>query len=441
MTTYTAEATPSDIPGSGWYETLPPPGPARELDGEITADWAIVGAGFAGLAAARRLAQLFPGDRIVVLDAQRVGFGAAGRNSGFMIDLPHDLSSEAYAGGLERDRQQIAMNRSAIDFAQEAVEDYGLQAYFAPSGKVHGASNQRGLKLLDQFESHLTCLDEVCHRLDRADMKRITGTDYYIGGLSCPGTAMLQPAGYVRGLAKGLSTKVVIYENSPVIKIDTGAAHELHTPKGRVQVRNIILTVNGHLESFGLFERQLMHLYTFASMTKEMSDKEITVLGGEPEWALIPADPMGTTVRRTKDNRIVIRNCFTYNPDLRSSEAQVKKVGHGHDLSFRARFPMLSSLEMEYRWGGLLCASLNGVPAFGEIEERVFVAGCQNGLGVCKGTLHGKLIAELAAGQDSPYIRAAQSFEQPKRLPPDPFMTIGARAHLWWAQERAGSDL
>jgi glycine/D-amino acid oxidase-like deaminating enzyme len=86
-----------DLAGSGWYELLPPPAPARELSQSLTADWVVIGAGFAGLAAARRLTQLCPGDKIVLLEAQRVGWGAAGRNSGFMIDLPHDLSTEDYS--------------------------------------------------------------------------------------------------------------------------------------------------------------------------------------------------------------------------------------------------------------------------------------------------------------------------------------------------------
>src|SRR5215470_7915708 len=105
---------PGDLRRSGWYALLPEPAAPRVLEGKHTADWVIVGAGFAGLSAARRLSQLVPNDRITVLEAQRVGWGAAGRNSGFMIDLPHDVSRENYAGGLEHDRKRIRMNRAAI---------------------------------------------------------------------------------------------------------------------------------------------------------------------------------------------------------------------------------------------------------------------------------------------------------------------------------------
>src|SRR5262245_45510829 len=121
-----AARTPADLRGSGWYELLPRPAPPRVLEGKQSADWVIVGSGFAGLSAARRLSQLVPGERIFVVEGQRVGWGAAGRNSGFMIDLPHELSSENYAGGLDHDIKQIRMNRAGIAFAAAAADACGL---------------------------------------------------------------------------------------------------------------------------------------------------------------------------------------------------------------------------------------------------------------------------------------------------------------------------
>ncbi len=441
MTTFAASMVPRDLPGSGWYEILPAPPAPRVLEGDISADWVVVGAGFAGLAAARRLAQLRDGDKIVVLDAQPVGFGSAGRNSGFMIDLPHELNSENYAGGLEADREQIAMNRAAIDFAREVVAEYGLSDCFNPCGKYHGASNAHGLKALAEFERHLGRLGEPYEHLDAADLRRITGTSFYLGGSYTPGAVILQPAAYIRGFAQGLSRQVALYENSPVWEIQTDGGLKVITPQGSGRAGKVILTVNGHLESFGLFARRLLHIFTYASMTQAMSDRQIRALGGEKEWALIPADPMGTTVRRTRDNRIVIRNSVTFNPQKATNDAQVAKCGRQHDRSFAARFPMLTGLEMAYRWGGLLCASTNSVPAFGEIEKGVFAAGCQNALGVCKGTFHGKLIAELATGQQSDFLSKVAALAAPKRLPPEPFLSIGARLHLWHQQKKAGSDL
>ena len=435
-----AKRTPTDRPGSGWYEILPPPGPARELRGELIADWVVVGAGFAGLAAARRLSQLRPGERVVLIEAQRVGFGAAGRNSGFMIDLPHHLQSDSYAGGLEADRKEIEMNRSAIAFAREAVADYGLEAHFDPCGKYHGAADARGLKALASFAAHLTRLGEPFERLDAGDLERLTGTDYYESGIYTPGAAMVQPAGYVRGWAAGLAEHVDLYELSPVLRIETGRPHKVHTPKGCISSPKVILTVNGHLDSFGLFRRRLLHIYLHASMTRALTAAEETALGGAPAWGLIPADPMGTTVRRTREGRIVVRNSVTYSPDMTCRDRALARAFGAHDKAFRHRFPMLPEVAMEHRWSGQICLSWNGVPAFGEIEEGVYAAGCQNGLGVCKGMLHGKLIADLAAGGNAPFVADLLALDAPKKLPPEPFASLGANFNIWWLQRRAGKD-
>ena len=441
MADYSAVRTPQDRSVSGWYEILPAPGPVRRLEEDITADWVIVGAGFAGLAAARRLTQLRAGDRIVVVDAQRVGWGAAGRNSGFMIDLPHELNSASYAGGQDEDRKKIRMNRAGIDFAREAVEDFGLQEHFNPCGKTHGAADDVGLKALASFASHLEALGEPYEQLDAADLKRITGSDYYLGGIHTPGAAIIQPAGYIRGLAEGLRDKVAIYEESPAIRIEAGPEPRVQTPHGSIRTRNIILTLNGQVESLGLFRRRLMHVYLFASMTRVLTEEEQTVLGGQSEWGLVPADPMGSTVRRIREGRILMRNTFAYQPDMQTSDAQVASAGRKHDESFRARFPMLSDVPMEYRWSGHLCLSLNSVPAFGEVEPGLYVACCQNGLGTVKGTLAGKLIVDLACGSNDPMVQDMLSYDEPKKLYPEPFMTIGARTRLWWMQRRAGRNV
>lgn len=443
MTTYTASKTPSDLAASGWYEILPPPGlseAAERLARDITADWVIVGAGFAGLTAAMRLTERCPGDKVVVLEAQRIAWGAAGRNSGFMIDLPHDLSSESYAGGLAEDRKQIRMNRVAIAYAADIVERFGLQAHFSPAGKYHGAVTQRGMDRLASFRRHLDNLNEPCTPLDRVQLAEITGSDFYAGGIHAPGAAVIQPAGYIRGLAAGLRRQqVAIYEDSPVVKIDSGAPHMVHTPGGKVSTAGIILAVNGHAQSFGFHRRKLMHVFTYAGMTRSLREAEQKRLGGLKEWGLLPADPLGTTVRRYHD-RVVIRNTFTYNPSMETSEAQVARFGRRHDRAFQKRFPLLKGVAMEYRWGGALCLSLNSVPAFGEVDERIYSAVCHNGLGTAKGTYGGIAVVDLATGQNNRIVADIAACDPPKKLYPEPLMTMGAKATLWWKQKRAAGE-
>ena len=187
-----------------------------------------------------------------------------------------------------------------------------------------------------------------------------------------------------------------------------------------------------------------MHVFTYASMTRALTAEEVTALGGAPRWGVLPADPMGTTVRRisgTGGDRIVVRNRFTYDPSMEVSDTRLQAVARDHDKSFRARFPMLPDVTMDYRWGGRLCLSWNGVPAFGEIEEGLFSACCQNGLGTSKGTLAGMLAAELATQSNSPLVAKILACEAPKRLPPEPLAWLGANARMRWGEWKAGREL
>ena len=430
---------------SGWYAILQEPEPADVLENDINADWLVIGGGFAGLAAARRLLQLRQKERIVVLDSIRIGQGSSGRNSGFMIDLPHDISTDSYVGAVERDIMETRKNRYALSFAAEAAEEYGFtQEVFNPCGKINAAASESGENHNLEYMGHLKDMGEDSTWLDEEDMKSITGSNYYLSGLLTPKTITIQSAAYTRKFAEGLSRNIDIHENSPVVSLErTGGVWKAITPKGSVTAPKVILSVNGHLQSFGFLKNRLMHIFLYASMTRELSESEVRKLGGEPSWGAAPANPFGSSVRKicgTGGHRILVRNKFHFSSSLEASEHDIRKTVGGHDRSFQRRFPMLEDVEMEYRWGGRLCLSRNGVPVFGEIEKGLFAACCQNGLGASKGTLAGILAAEYACGYENPYIEDHINEAQPTRLPPEPFATIGATVYLNWQEWRAGLE-
>ena len=213
---------PVDPGPAAWDAILPARADYPVLDTKITADWLVIGAGFAGLSAARRLRQLHPSARIVVLEANRVATGPAGRNSGFMIDLPHDLASDDYGGDLAHDTALTLDNRAAIDFAASMAADYGLGAEaFVRSGKINGAATEKGMRHNAEYAQHLAHMGEPSEMLDAAQMRDMTGIDYYKGGLFTAGTAIIQPAAFVRGVARGLTQDgVQVFENSPVTQLD-----------------------------------------------------------------------------------------------------------------------------------------------------------------------------------------------------------------------------
>ncbi|MEL6337158.1 MAG: FAD-binding oxidoreductase [Pseudomonadota bacterium] len=441
-----AARLPRDVGICGWNALLPPPPAPRVLEDDVTADWLVIGAGWAGLAAARRLSQLVGQDRIVVLEAGRLGEGPAGRNSGFMIDLPHKLQSGTYTGQADADRRQTRLNRAAIDFAAAAAEEYGLdEEAFARPGKVNAAATARGMAHNEAYARHLAALDEPHERLDAAAMRDLTGSSHYRGGLYTPGTALVQPAKFIREVAAGLAPRVAIYEQTPAIEIARRAREwRVATPKGSVTAPRLIMAVNGHLASFGHMPRRLVHIHLYASMTRALTDREVRDIGGQRRWGLTPADPAGTTLRRidgTGGTRIAVRNSMTYDPELETTADRTTRFGRRHDLSLAARFPALAGIEMDYRWSGRLCLSLNDAPVFGEIEDGVFSACVQNGLGTTKGTIAGKLAADLAAQGNDPLVADLLAEDRPTLLPPEPLATIGAVATMRWREWKAGQEV
>jgi glycine/D-amino acid oxidase-like deaminating enzyme len=432
---------------SGWEAISDRSAPVRCLDGNVNADWLIIGAGFAGLSAARRLRQLRPDDKIVVLDASEVGKGTSGRNSGFMIDVPHNLSSGEYSSaGAAAARLEMAENRLAIAFAADAAAEYGMsKETFDPSGKINAAATARGLKLNRAFGASLQGAGEPHTILDAQEMRELTGSDYYLGGLYTPGAVLIQPADYIRGFAAGLAPKVEIFERSPVtsLKRESGI-WTASSPNGIVKASKVILGVNGHIDDFGHFGGRLMHIFAYASMTAAIDANRVGAkASGRERWALLPADAMGATLRKITSHaqsRIVIRTKYTYETSLAVTQKRMAKMADEHRNSLEARFPGLKGVPFEYSWAGRLCLSRNHVPAFGEIEEGLFSACCENGLGTVKSTLAGMMAADLATGQISDSLQKYQDQPMPAKLPPEPLAWLGINSVIRWQELRAGRE-
>ena len=446
MNSYTARRLPVQCGPAGWNALLAAQPAARPLTEDSSADFVIVGAGFAGLSAARRLTQLEPNARVAILEAGRIAEGSAGRNSGFMIDLPHDVASDNYLSAGD-DRLVTTLNRQAISFAGDAVQEYGIRpGYFDARGKINGAASASAQAHNENYGRHLAALGERYEMLDGAQMAELTGSRYYVGGLYTPGTVLVQPAGYVRGLAAGLAARgVEIFEDSPVMAFTReGTSWRVKAPGGSISTARVILTVNGHLESFGFERGRLMHVFLFAVMTPELDETARAKLGGAPHWGITPSDPMGTTVRRIDagqgGNRIVTRSCATLRPNTRPTEGDLARAVSVMREKFDQRFPQLAGLAMEYAWAGLLCLTRNGASIMREVADGVFSGCAQNGLGVARGTLTGIGAAELACGQQSAITRYFSAQPRPPRLPPQPLQEIGGNAILRWKEWQARAE-
>ena len=431
---------------AAWNAILPPQHAYPQLQAQVDCDVLIIGAGFAGLSAARRLAVQAPECRVVVLEARRLAEGPAGRNSGFMVDLPHDLRSESYAGQVEADRIDIHRNRLAIAFARETAEEFGyLGEAFDPSGKINAAATEAGSRHNADYAAHLASLGEASERLDAQALAEVTGTRFYRDGLYTPGAVILQPALYIRELGRAVATRAQLYEHSAVTALNPeGQGWRARTAQGSVCAGQVILAVNGMAEQFGYFKGRLMHIFTYASMTRPLSQDEVKRLGGQPKWGCTPADPLGTTVRRisgVNGDRLVVRNTFRLDQSLASPQEKLRRVYASHDRSFADRFPLFKNMEMQYRWGGRLCLSWNNVQGFSDLAPGLISACCQLGIGTTKGTIAGLAAADHLAGKPTDGLTGLKVRPTDlRRLPPKPLANLGANAFLRWKEHRAGRE-
>ncbi len=202
MTAYSTSRFPKEIGKNGWLETSESKYSAPLIDQDHICDWLVIGVGFAGISAAKRLTELRSGDKIILLDALGIGEGAAGQNSGFMIDVPHNINAKGdYLDSINKDKITISLHREAIEFASQMVKEYEIpQNVFNKTGKLNGAATSKGISFNQDYKKQLEALGEDYQSLDAKQMSEVTGSNYYQQGIYTPGTILIQPAEYIKSL-------------------------------------------------------------------------------------------------------------------------------------------------------------------------------------------------------------------------------------------------
>lgn len=437
---YRNTSTPADDNGCGWFHLSPQRKPRPAHQGRSEARWVVLGAGFTGLAAARQLALHHPHDEVVLVEAQEVGFGASGRNSGFAIDLPHDIGAPDYIGDLATARMNLKLNLRAQAILGQLIRQHGIDCQLRPDGKYQAAVEDKGLAVLEAYRSGLDKLDQPYQMIDARDLPEHLGTPFYRKALYTPGTQLLQPSALAKGLAESLPGNVTLYERTTINRLEQGSRITLHHAGGQIVADQLLLTNNAFASYFGFLPGRLLPIFTYASMTRPLTDNEQARLGGKATWGIIPADPFGSTLRRTPDQRLLVRNSFSFNADGRAHQRYLDRAGRQHRTSFERRFPMLAGMPFEYTWGGSMCLSRNHQSHFGSLAPKVHAALCCNGLGITRGTATGTLLADWLCGERDELIDFLLGAEGPNRNPPEPLLSLGVNLNLHWGQRRAGLE-
>lgn len=429
---------PNDDRTNGWSALLPKRSPRSALTGNHDFDWVVIGAGYAGLAAGRRLATLRPDDSIAIVESGEVGENASGRNSGFAIDLPHTPSTSP--ASVEQGRRSIRVGRFALKELERLITEHGIACDWQRRGRYHAAVTEAVANdTLGVYATNLRAWGEPFERLTRGELQGRLGTSYYHSAIYTPGTYLMNPAALVRGLADSLPSQVALFENSPVVEVEfAGRAPFVRTPCGTIRFGKLILAVNAFSQSFGVFQNRQIPVLLFASLTKPLTPEQEAKLGTDGNWGITPAHGVsGSTLRLTADKRLLIRQGFEYSPTLRTSEARRQAARTMHADLLAHRFGHIGgSLDIEHFWMGWLAISHNHAPAFGQVSDNVYAAACCNGAGIVRHTAAGTLIAELALGQRSELMDDFLIEGTASYIPPRPLRDIGVYLSLMRA--RAG---
>jgi len=411
------------------------------LSSDLDCEWLIVGAGYTGLSAARKLGQLYPGQKILLVDAQLAGEGASSRNSGYLVDttLNDGFTSNKE---LENYKKKADIYKLGIDTVKRFIKEYQVDCDWNECGKYFASSKQEDRKILENFSDTLSKLGFEHYLLSNEKLKKRLGTNFYNIALHTKGGILLHPGKLVRAMIDTLPDNVNLYENSSLLdwkkKNDTVICK---FKNGSIKTKKIIFATNGFLKSLGIKSNYNFPITLTASMTRPLSDEEFISLGEPKEWGVLPVRPMGATIRMTKDRRILIRNTAeVYNP-YQMSKTELNKRSLKQRLGIKKRFPELPDDIIQSSWSGIVSRTRNSSQIFEKIDDNIFVAGCYNGSGIGVGTLFGEQIAIKASNENSKEIETIEARNKPTWLPPDPILSLGVRARLIYERFRAKSEI
>jgi len=424
-----------------WINDLDQRSNIKILNKNKSCDWLIVGAGYTGLSAARKLSELHPNERIIIIDAQFAGEGASGRNSGYLVDT---TLNDGFTSNKELSnyKKKTDIYQLGIEVVKKFIKGYQVDCDWNEAGKYFASSNNKDQKILTNFGKTLSQLGFEYNLLNKKELNKRLGTNFYNLGLYTKGGILLHPGKLVRSMIDTLAENVDLLEQSQLLewKKRTNSVC-CKFKKYEIITKNIIFCTNGFLKSLGIKMNYNFPLTLTASMTRQLNNKEFKSIGEPKEWGVLPVRPMGATVRMTKDKRILIRNTAeVYNP-FKMNNGELKKRSLNQKIGIKKRFPTLPDDIIESSWSGIVSRTRNSSQIFEKIDNNVFAAGCYNGSGIGVGTLFGEQIAIKASNENSNEIHIIERRSKPTWLPPQPFLNIGIQSRLLYERFRSKLDL
>ncbi|MGY3235472.1 MULTISPECIES: NAD(P)/FAD-dependent oxidoreductase [unclassified Bradyrhizobium] len=381
-----------------WEATAEPARDLAVLSGEQQADVVIIGAGYTGLSAAHHIAK--SGLAPIVLEANRPGWGASGRNGG-VITAKFRLSFREIDAvhGRAMAKRMYEIAHESTDMVEELVSEFGItSANLTRTGQVRAAHNETTLKAAIDEANWMTreMGSAEVRILDKRGVRDETGSDNFVGGVLNPGSGGIHPLNYLRGLADGVARRgVPIFQESPVTKLrrdKDGIIAE--TPQGAVRARQAIIATNSYSDLTGATAKMQRTLIPFRSALIA-TEKLPRNLAGK----LMPTGRTYTETKRMMrwfrmvDNRVVFggRGAFGKQDSQSAFDALHRAMV---DI-----FPDLADVTLAYKWSGLVAMTLDSVPHIGRLDDRTLVSMGYNGAGVAMSSLMGRYLAAYVRGE------------------------------------------
>ncbi|MDQ7249847.1 NAD(P)/FAD-dependent oxidoreductase [Dongia sedimenti] len=381
-------------PSRSYYAaTANPHGSWPRLTESIRADVCVVGGGFTGLTAALNLAE--NGFKVALIEANRIGWGASGRNGG-QINTGLRKSPQALIArfGKARGKALFDLAEEARAIIWERVEKHGIRCDLR-HGNMLLASKPGDLSWM---EEEIACLEREMHYdkaklLDRNAIRSEIASDLYHGGIKDSGGGHLHPLNYALGLAEACKAAgVQLFEHTAATKIeDSGAKVTVTTDAGRIEADHAVLGCNAYLG--GLEPRiagKIMPIANFVIATEPMPEAEAR--------ALIPSGSCACDTKFVVSYyRVTADNRMLFGGGERYSTAEPSDIPGFVQPYMLDVFPQLKAKRIDYGWGGMLAITMLRLPQLGRIG-RIYYAHGYSGMGVAITGIAGKLIAEAMAG-------------------------------------------
>ena len=424
-----------------WIKDLSKRSNLKILEENKSCDWLIVGAGYTGLSAARKLSELHPNQKIIIVEAQLAGEGASGRNSGYLVDT---TLNDGFTSNKELSnyKKKTDIYKLGIDTVKKFIKEYQVDCDWNESGKYFASSNAKDEKTLINFGKTLSKLNFEYNLFNKEDLKKKLGTSFYNLALYTKGGILLHPGKLVRAMIDTLSNNIELIEQSQLLEWKKKAdVIFCRFKNNNIITKKIIFCTNGFLKSIGIKKNYNFPLTLTASMTRPLTNDEFNLIGKPKEWGVLPVRPMGATVRMTKDKRILIRNTVEVHTPFKMNHDELKKRTLNHKIGIKKRFPTLPNEIIESSWSGVVSRTRNSSQIFEKIDNNIFVAGCYNGSGIGVGTLFGEQIAIKASNENTNEINVIETKSKPTWLPPQPFLNLGVRSRLIYERFSSKLDL